>query len=287
MRLVSIVLATGCAGSPPSAPGSQTPEATVVAPVEEEPSAPVDAPTPAADPPASVATTAGPPAGFRPRAMKRAPKLETQRGPEALYILGGPYEDLAKRTRTRAKQYLRRNYGADYDKEMIMAEVGEPADGATWIHFGLTEWSDGDFALALQRDDGWYTTPPLAHSSKNYAASVDSVAAAPVVLGPDGFEATEYTIAFATRYTTGPFTVKLVCVDVGPVACSRPWLAEVQRGGRKKRGEPMFTASTQYPGDGTIVIEETFRAKKFADDPEGYQRPHSVVGTFRPLEAAE
>ena len=62
----------------------------------------------------------------------------------------------------------------------------------------------------------------------------------------------------------------------------------MQRGGKKGRGrgEVLFSAQATYPGDGTVVIEEVVRAKRFKRWHETeLGRPNVVLGTFEPLAA--
>ena len=212
--------------------------------------------------------------------MRKAPSLESQRGPTELFTLGGPYEDLAKRTKARAKQWLKRQFDT-IDKEMVMAEHEITSEGIAWVHYGLTEWTMGPYALAFQRDDGWYSTPPIAESSKNYPVEVKSIATAEIDLGPDGLKATEITVVFETKNLRSPFTVKMVCVEQPVLSCTRPWTSETRHGARKKRGQVIYSSKVEYPGDGTIVISADKPAKE--SDAAGFQRPYAVTGTFEPF----
>ncbi|MCA9710267.1 MAG: hypothetical protein KDK70_30790 [Myxococcales bacterium] len=309
MRLLALLLLTGCSTTTSPAATSPSPSSPRETPADPEPSlgssagddeaaaaAAAAAPKSAGGaagaageaPPEPPSTLASPPEGWSPRAMRQAPRLESKRGPDAFYALGGPYPDLAERTRQRALQWLRREIGGEIEDAMVMAEHAEDPAGVAWLHYGLVEWSTGDFALAIQRPEGWFSTPAIATSSKNYAARVEGpIGVAEVELGPDGVRATEYTVAFETGYSPGPFTVKLLCLDVPVPACTRPWLATAKRGGGKQRGALLWDTATTYPGDGTMKIEERFRAKRGSSDADGLQRPHPVVGAFSPFAAGQ
>lgn len=215
--------------------------------------------------------------------MRKAPSLESQRGPVGFFSLGGPYEDLAERTKARAKQWLKRDYDT-IDKEMVMAEHEINPEGVAWVHYGLTEWSAGPYALAFQREDGWYSTPPIAESSKNFPVKVESIATAEIDLGPDGLKGTEITVVFDTTNLRSPFTVKMVCVEQPALACTRPWTSETKHSAKKKRGQVLYTSTVEYPGDGTIVISADEPPKQ--SDAAGFQRPHAVTGTFAPFSEA-
>ena len=260
----------------PAAAQKPVPETQPADPVEAAPEAAPEDPAPEN----LDVTRVSPPQGWAPAPMKKAPSLESQRGPTTLFALGGPYDDLAERTKTRAKQWLRRDYGT-IDEEMVMAEHAIPSEGIAWVHYGLTEWSAGPYALAFQREDGWYGTPPIAESSKNYPVEVESIASGEIELGPDGLKATEITVVFETQNLRRPFTIKMVCVDQPALACTRPWTSEMRHGARKKRDQVVYTSTAEYPGDGTIVIT----ADKPAEDSDaaGFQRPYAVTGTFSPF----
>jgi|GEM_PF-2238822 len=229
---------------------------------------------------APAVTVATPPDDWAPTAMRKAPSLESKRGPTTFFSLGGPYEDLAARVQARAKQRLRRDFDT-IDEEMVMAEHALVSEEVAWVHYGLTEWEAGPYALAFRRDDGWYGTPPIAASSKFFPTEVESVAAAEIELGPDGLEATEITVRFETKNLRSPFTVKMVCLEAPEPSCTRPWTSETRRGGKKRRGEVLYTSKVQYPGDGTIVITADAPAKD--SDAVGLQRPHTAAGTFEPF----
>lgn len=279
MRQLALLLLAGCSTavtSPPSTPAA-TPPPVAATPEPEAPpaAAPADA--------SPVEPRGAAPAGWSPAPHERAPDLGAARGPDLFYALDGPHAALAEPTRTRAHQWMRQHFDGGFEEIVVLAEHTEGPAGLAWLRYGKTEWSEGDFALAIQRPEGWFITPAIAASAKNTPLRLDGpIVAAEVELGPNGLKATEYTVAFKTNYSPGPFAVKLLCVATPSPACTRPWIARAQRGG-KKPGEVLFEAAVTYPGDGTIRVEERVRATKWTDAPDWPWRPHATVGTFTPL----
>lgn len=280
MRPLALLLLAGCstAATPPTSTPSPAPPPAAAAP--EPASAPADTPSDSS----SAEARGSAPAGWSPAPEERAPDLGAARGPDVFYALAGPHGALAEPTDQRARQWLRRNFDGKFDDMMVLAEHTEGPAGLAWLRYGKQEWSEGEFALAIQRPGGWFITPTIAASSKNAPLRIDGpIAAAEIELGPNGLKATEYTVAFKSSYLPGPFAVKLLCVVTPAPACTRPWLARAQRGGKKQPDELLFEAVATYPGDGTIRVEERARAKKWTDAPDWPWRPHAVLGTFTPL----
>ena len=280
--LALIVGPLGCANRGNAASAVEpTPAPTATA---NSPKAATPPPTPAEpqpqSPPAAAATT--PPEDWAPRPLRKAPALESIPGPDAFYALAGPFGDLDERTSRLARRF------ADGIDAPLIAEVEQKASVSPMFYGWEGSFRHGIHALALATAEGWLHTPPLAQREKNYPCQrVGPVAKRPVVLGPDGLEATEYTVTYEAGYQAGPFTLKLVCLGQPTPSCTRPWLARAHRGGNTNRTQVVFDTSVDYPGDGAIQIDEVVapHPKFFRAQLHAPQRPPPLHGTFRPFEA--
>ncbi len=220
-------------------------------------------------------------ASWGPQPMRRAPPVTANTGPAAFYALAGPFASLETRTARLAARHAK-----ELPDTPRVAEIEKPTASHTALFYGWeASFRDGLHALGVWTEDGWFHTPPLARHEKSYPSQrVGDSLGHPVDLGRGLPEAEEYTVTFEAGYAAGPFTLKLVCIETPVPACTRPWLARAERGGKTDRGRVVYETRTTYPGDGTIVIETTTPpTKHFRADVHRPHRPPPLQGVFEPF----
>jgi len=201
--------------------------------------------------------------------MRTAPDHADASGPKHFYALSGPYDDLKDKVRANQRRY----YGGDGEPMVDVLLHGDSVAAITYSAFA--EGQEASLALPWRVGAGWYVSPPIGKSTKNFPSAFQGgPSARRVVLGPDGLEATEVRVSIQFRDRT-PDEVAVVCIESPKPACTRGFTTGTSSDDQRLK------VQVSYPGDGRIVLSLSDEDTAWIE--QNAPRITKLAGTFAPF----